>query len=109
MAGFVPVPSVKPTIPTITPQIGSVDSARWRGFRQSGPILSLIECIMTDTLQLITTAKALQPFRSVSSLLNIPQRGTNLSNISINAQTYAIQLESIRMQLAFKMSDPTKI
>jgi hypothetical protein len=101
-----PKPSVKPGTAPISPQIGSVDSLRWRGFRQSRPLLSLVESVLTDSLQLIVSARTINPFRSSSSLTNAPSRGTDLSLISLGTQSYSIQIEGLRKQLAFLMTDP---
>ncbi len=101
-----PRTSVRGALPPVSPQSGAVDSLRWRGFRQSGPFLSLLESVLVDVLQVITASKALHPFRPATTLLNVPARGTDLSLIAVSAQTYAIQIESLRAQILFRLSSP---
>lgn len=101
-----PKPSIRPGTVSVSPQIGSVDGFWWRGFRQSAPFLSLLESILADTVQLLSSARTLHPFRRSSALRYVPQSGTDLSLASLSVQSFSIEIESLRMQIAFKMTDP---
>ena len=103
-----PKPSVRAGIPQITPQAGGIDSARWRGFRQSGPFLSLLESVITDTTQIRCVARLIHPFRRASALQNASSRTTDLLQMNLGTQSLTIQIESLRMQLEFLMTDPAQ-
>ena len=102
-----PKPSVRPINVPISPQSGSVDSLRWRGFRQSAPFLSLLDSVLADMVQLLSAARTLHPFRYGSTLKYVPQTGTDLSLSADSTQSLSIQIEALRKQMEFKMADPT--
>lgn len=101
-----PKSSVKPGTVLIAPQVGGIDSARWRGFRQSAPFLTLLHSVMTDTTQLLAVSRLISPFRRASTLRNIPTRTQDFTQMNVGTQSLVIQIESLRMKLEFLMTDP---
>jgi hypothetical protein len=102
-----PLPSVDNscTIPTL--HLGQVSSFRWRGTRQSKPIVAYIESFCSDVLMLLKHSLKTKLFypQTIITGTQVDPSITILSTLAPAVwEVNAIRVQSLRVQLAFRLS-----